>query len=430
MRFLHEEFRPTTSALHRLVAHAYQNNASFRGKMDEHGVAAHEIKELDDLHRLPLMTREVLAEDPWSLLCVPRASLVQAHMSTGTTGKKSVYVAYDWEDLYERGLMPLLAEAPSTKLLKIEPGEIVFNALPYEVSVTGLAVHRSVQDGLGACVVPVGKGGFYSDPRKTLKIMKEIQGDHLFTTPSYAIYLGELATEMGELPRDLANLKSVWLVGELCSNALRHRIQQLWGCPAYLYYGSMESGPIGLECAEQDGLHVASNFSAVELVPSAMDPKSEADTSNDGTELRELAREVVVTTLWRYATPVIRYRTGDLARWEMSPCKCGLASRRLRLMGRIEDVLEIAGKQLHVLEIEQGLLAIQGVSSWFQIDACDDVLRIHLPANEDADRAEVEARVKGWVRHALDISCSVVPAAPSQYAGGKFMRVIRAHKEV
>lgn len=419
MRFLHEKFRPTTSALSRLVAHAYERNTFYRTKLDQAGVAPHEVCTAEDLSRLPCTTRAELQSDPWLLLSVPKETLVQSHMSTGTTGSSSVYVSYDWEDLYVRGLRPLIADAPSAKLLRIDPGEIVFNALPYEVSVTGLAIHRSIQDGLGACVVPVGKGGFYSEPQKTLKMMKEIQGDHLFTTPSYAVYLAELAASGGGDPILDFGLRSIWLIGELCSNALRRRIETLWGCPAFCYYGSMEAGPIGLECAEQSGYHVATNFVALEIVDTGEDVRTLAG---------EKLGEVVVTPLWRYATPLIRYRTGDLAHWEVADCACGLQGRRLRVHGRREDVLVIAGRSFHVSDIEEGLLAIPEVSPWFRLRATEHELCVLLPGTDPTVAARAGELVRTWVTRHLGVDCIVDHSTSRSYTGGKFLRIARETK--
>ncbi|BEP96359.1 phenylacetate--CoA ligase family protein [Acidovorax sp. A79] len=417
MRFLHEKFRPTTSTLHRVVAHAYDRSPMYRKKMQSRGVAPHQIDTENDLPQLPFTTREELGSDPWALLCVPRSTLVQAHMSTGTTGRNPLYVAYDWEDLYTRGLMPLSSDKSVPRLLRIEPGEIVFNALPYEVSVTGLAIHRSVQDGIGACVVPLGKGGFYSEPLKALKMMREIRGDHLFTTPSYAVYLAELAGAPQAGLKEMFGLKSIWLVGELCSDALRRRIEQLWGAPVFLYYGTMECGPVGVECAEQDGYHPATNFTAVEIVP-----LDEPITDAMGAALGE----IVVTTLWRYATPLIRYRTGDLGRWDEQSSGSGGCARRLRVHGRLEDVVRVAGKVLHVQDIEQGLLDIPEVSSWFQLRPEGDVLCIVLPAQKGVDAAAVARRVQHWAVTYLGLDCKVEHGPARSYSGGKFMRVVRA----
>ncbi|WP_208512394.1 phenylacetate--CoA ligase family protein [Variovorax paradoxus] len=416
MRFLHEKFRPTTSAIHRIVAHTYDRNPLYRKKMQARGVAPHQIESAHDLEQLPFTTREDLGTDPWALLCVPRSTLVQAHMSTGTTGRNPLYVAYDWEDLYTRGLMPLNSDPAVPRLLRIEPGEIVFNALPYEVSVTGLAIHRSIQDGIGACVVPLGKGGFYSEPWKALKMMREIQGDHLFTTPSYALYLAELAGAPREWLKEVFGLRSIWLVGELCSDALRRRIERMWGAPAFLYYGTMESGPVGVECAEQDGYHLATNFTAVEIVATPV-PVTDAHGMALG--------EVVVTTLWRHATPLIRYRTGDLGRWDERPGATGEIGRRLRVHGRLEDVVRAGGKTLHVLDIEQGLLTLPEVSAWFQLRVDGDLLKVLLPAEDGVDAEVAARRARQWVSDSLGVECDVEHAPPRTYAGGKFMRVVR-----
>ena len=417
MRFLQEKFKPTSTPLNRMIVHAHEHNPFYRRKIDASGVAPHEIRNVADLVKLPFTSRDELYGDPWRLLSVPRESLVQAHLSTGTSGRNPIYMTYDWEDLYTRGLMPLLAESPSTKLLRIEPGEIVFNALPYEISVTGLAIHRSLQDGIGACVVPVGKGGFYSEPLKTLKLMKEIQGDHLFTTPSYAVHLAELALQSDCEPRKDFGLQSIWLIGELCSDALRRRIEALWGCPVFKYYGSMESGPIGVECAEQSGYHVASNFVAVELAK----PETDLRTLSG-----EALSEVVITELWRYASPLIRYRTGDLAHWEKTPCRCGLASPRLMLHGRIDDLVQVQSRNFHMLEIEEGLLSIPGVSSWFQIAQEPERMRILLPRSGQLTQDKgTEHAAKTWVETRLGVQAAVqfVPVPP--YGGGKFVRLVR-----
>lgn len=415
MRFLHEKFRPTTSALNRVVTHAYQRNPFYREKISASGVALHQINDVEDLSLLPFTTREELQSDPWRLLAVPRDSLVQAHISTGTTGRSPVYIVYDWEDLYTRGLMPLVAEKEGPKLLRIEQGETVFNALPYEVSVTGMAIHRSVQDGVGACIVPLGKGGFYSEPAKTLKMMRQIQGDHLFTTPSYAVYLAELALRTDIDVKAEMGLRSIWLIGELCSPALRKRIEAYWGCPAYLYYGSMESGPIGVECALQDGYHVATNFSAVEVVP--------VDGQPEG------VGEVVVTPLWRYASPLIRYRTGDLARWVAEPCKCGLPGHRLHVLGRMEDIITVSGRSFHCMDVEQILLQIPEVSSWFRLKIEPDLMRVLLPSPAAGDEAALKRTVLNAISKNLQIETVVEFVEQPHYSGGKFLRVIRSPAE-
>ncbi|MBI4611516.1 MAG: phenylacetate--CoA ligase family protein [Candidatus Rokubacteria bacterium] len=415
MSFLLEKSLASASRLHQVATHAYYRNPFYREKFMKAGVTPDQIHRPEDLSLLPFTDREELEGDPWILLSVPKDQLAQAHLSTGTSGRLPLYVFFNWEDLYVRGLMPLLSEAPAARLLGIAQGEIVFNALPYEVSVTGLAIHRALQDGIGACVVPVGKGGFYADPAKTLKLMRALGGDHLFTTPSYALHLAELAGGSGiSIPGEI-RLRSLWLIGEPCSRALRRRIEDLWGCPAFLYYGSLECGPVGLECSMRDGYHVASNFVHVEVVPGADVPDADADPP---------VGEVVVTVLWRQASPLLRFRTGDLGCWEPSACRCGIPGPRLRLRGRAEDVVAAVEPPRFALDIEEVLLALPGVSPWYRLKPEAGSVRVLLPGPPIEDRGSLSESIRAELHRRFGLACSVEFVPDLGYSGGKLLRVI------
>lgn len=416
MSFLREKFFAPASRLHQIVSHAYYWNPFYREKLSKAGVGPDQIHRAEEVSLLPFTDRKELEGDPWILLSVPKNQLVQAHLSTGTTGRPPLYILFDWEDLYVRGLMPLVAEAPSARLLGIEEGEIVFNALPYEVSVTGLAIHRALQDGIGACVVPVGKGGFYADPLKTLKLMRDLRGDHLFTTPSYAVHLAELAADSGIAIQGEIGLRSLWLIGELCSRALRRRIEDLWQCPAFLYYGSLECGPVGLECLMQDGYHVASSFVHVEIVPVEDIPRADSEHT---------VGEIVVTVLWRHASPLLRFRTGDLGRWDRSPCRCGIPGPRLHLLGRKEDLLELGETPRFVLELEEVLLGLPGVSPWYRLKPEARPLRVLLPELRQGDPGSLRELILDEIGRCLRVNCSVEFVKDLGYSGGKAVRVIR-----
>lgn len=411
MSFLREKLRPSASPLHQIVTHAYYRNPFYRTKLSSAGIGPDQIHRAEELGVLPFTAREELEADPWILLAVPKDQLVQVHLSTGTSGRHPLYIFFTWEDLHVRGLMPLVAEAPAARLLRIEEGEVVFNALPYEVSVTGLAIHRALQDGIGACVVPVGKGGFYADPEKTLKLMYALRGDHLFTTPSYALYLAELAAGAGIANPAEIGLRSLWLVGELCSQALRRRLEGLWQCPVFLYYGSLEAGPIGLECSMRDGFHVASNFVQVEIVPC--------------TDVDPGVGEIVVTVLWRHAAPLLRFRTGDLGRWDPSSCLCGLPGPRLRILGRREDLIAAPERSRFALELDEVLLSLSGVSPWYRLQPEAGGLRVLLPAVPDGDRESVVESVQANLDRRFGLASAVEFRGDLGYSGGKLIRVIR-----
>lgn len=416
MSFLRQKFFAPASRLHQIVSHAYYRNPFYREKLVKAGITPDQIHRAEELSLLPFTDREELEGDPWILLAVPKNQLVQAHLSTGTTGRPPLYILFDWEDLHVRGLMPLVADAPGARLFGIEEGEIVFNALPYEISVTGLAIHRALQDGIGACVVPVGKGGFYADPLKTLKLMRDLRGDHLFTTPSYAVHLAELAAESGIAIQGEIRLRSLWLIGEPCSQALRRRLEDLWQCPAFLYYGSLECGPVGLECSMRNGYHIASNFVHVEIVPveDVRRPDSESPVG-----------EIVVTVLWRHASPLLRFRTGDLGRWDRSPCRCAIPGPRLRLLGRREELLEVGDVSRFVLELEEVLLSLPGVSPWYRLKPEARSLRVLLPESHQEDPGSFAELIRSEIGRCFSLPCSVEFVKDLGYSGGKALRVIR-----
>lgn len=415
MSFLLEKSSASASRLHQIVTHAYYRSPFYREKFAKAGVSPDQIHRSEDLSQLPFTDRQELEGNPWILLSVPKDQLVQAHLSTGTTARPPLYVLFNWEDLYVRGLMPLVSAAPSARLLGIVEGEIVFNALPYEVSVTGLAIHRALQDGVGACVVPVGKGGFYADPAKTLRLMRALGGDHLFTTPSYAVHLAELAAGLGMGIPDEIRLKSLWLIGEPCSGALRRRIEGLWGCPAFLYYGSLECGPVGLECSMRNGYHIASNFVQVEVVPCPDVTRTERHTA---------VGEIVVTVLWRHASPLLRFRTGDLGCWEQSPCRCGIPSPRLHLLGRREDLIAAGEPPRFAYELEEVLLGLPEVSPWYRLKVDAGSLRVLLPERPVEDRDALSESIRMELDRRFGLACSVEFVRDLGYSGGKLVRVM------
>jgi len=369
--FLREQFVNPFTEVEEIVSLAYRGE--FYGeKLRRAKVKPEEIRSIADLDRLPLTTREEIQGKPWVLLTVPKSRIVQIHASTSPSRGPRVYIPFCVDDLYRGGLRPFTRGASfSPPLPMLVSGEdLVINALPYEVSHLGLLFHRILQDGVGAGVVPVGKGGFYSIPEKSLQIMRDLKGDHLFTTPAYAIHLAEKAQEVGyEIGKDLKP-KSVWLAGESCSPGLRRRIEAMWKTNAYICLSSLECGPIALECAEKDGMHLATGYVFVEIVP--MD--------NDNLRLCEGAGEIVITVLWRHSSPLIRYRTGLIGSLDLAPCGCGLESPRIRFWGDRAEFLEFGKHKVSLLEVEDSLTQLAELNSWYYLRPRGDALTVLIPS--------------------------------------------------
>jgi len=416
--FLREQFVNPFTEVQEIAFLAYGCSEFYREKLRRAKLCPEEIRSIADLSRLPLTTREEIQGKPWGLLTVPKSRICQIHASTSLSKGPRVYIPFSDDDLYRGGLRPFTRGAsfsPPLPMLVSEE-DLVINALPYEVSYLGLFFHRILQDGVGAGVVPVGKGGFYSIPEKSLQIMRDLKGDHLFTTPAYAIHLAEKAQEVGyEIGKDLKP-KSVWLAGESCSPGLRRRIEAMWKTDVFLSLTSLECGPIALECGEKNGLHVATGYVFAEIIP-ADDPVL---------KLPEGVGEIVATVLWRRSSPLIRYRTGLIGSMEDTACPCGLESPKIRFWGDLTECLELGRSQVPLLEVEDCLTELVETSPWYYLRPQGDVLTVLVPSGmRPQERKELREKAEKKLRERLELPLRVgVEEHALTYKGEHWNRIL------
>jgi phenylacetate-coenzyme A ligase PaaK-like adenylate-forming protein len=396
-------------ALADVIGQAFARNDFYRERFRAADVSPATLRLPRDLGRLPLLQKDDLRGRPWLLLTVERDQLSQINMSTGTTGGQEIYVPQTWEDLNVRGLEPTLKT-----LVPVGPEDVVLNALPYDMSSAGLAFHRTFQRGRGAIVVPAGKGGVYSTPESAVGLLRDLGATVLLTGPSYSVLMSEAGARLGiDLPA--LPLRFMWLTGEGCSPAFRARIEATWGCPAYFYYGSLEAGPLGVECAHKCGYHIAAGHVHVEIV----DPGTGAVVPL-GT-----AGHVVVTSLTRVGAPLIRYDTQDLATLDDAPCACGVSIPRLRLLGRAVDQLRIAERSYSPYHVEELLMRIVEVGPWYELVPSAERLHVRV---ETAPGVAPSPAVRDLIKSRLETGLSVpvsVELAAIKRSGGKVERVKR-----
>jgi phenylacetate-CoA ligase len=416
--FLREQFVNPFTEVQEVVFLAYKCSEFYGEKLRRAKLKPEEIRSTADLSRLPLTTRDEIQGKPWGLLTVPKSRICQIDASVPASNLPRIYIPLSADDLYRGGLRPFMRGTSFSPPLPMTVGDkdLVINALPYEVSYLGFLFHRILQDGVGAGMVPVGKGGFYSVPEKSLRIMKDLSGDHLFTTPAYAIHLAEKAREVGyEMGSDLKP-KSLWLAGENCAPALRRRVEALWKASAYLCLSSLECGPIALECGEKNGMHVATGYVFAEIVP--MD--------NPGLRVPEGTGEIVVTVLWRRSSPLIRYRTGLLGSLDLTRCECGLESPRIRFFGDKTEFLELGKNKVSLLEAEDSLTELPELNSWYYLRPQGDVLTVLIPSGmSPQERKELRDKAEKKLRERLEFPLHVeVEEHSLKYRGEHWNRVL------
>ncbi len=331
------------------VQHVWDNVPYYRKKMEEKGVSPADIKGIDDLHKLPFITKADLRDAyPYGLLGAPLSECVRIHSTSGTTGKRVVafYTQHDidlWYDCCARAI----TAAGGTK------EDVVQVAYGYGLFTGGAGLDGGSHK-VGCLTIPASSG----NTERQIMFMRDLNASIICCTPSYAAYLGETMKEMGLGPDDIP-LKAGIFGAEAWSEEMRQEIQNTLGIKAYDIYGLTElSGPgVSFECSAQNGMHINEDHFIAEII----DP----DT---GEVLPKGSKgELVFTSITKEAFPMIRYRTKDICQLNYEPCSCGRTHVRMaKPMGRSDDMLIIRGVNVFPSQIETVLLN-RGYSPNYQI---------------------------------------------------------------
>ena len=344
-----EIVRIQNERLLRQVRHVWEDVPYYRKKMEEAGVTPEDIHSIDDLHKLPFLSKDDLRESyPYGMLGVPRKEAIRIQSTSGTTGKRVVafYNQHDidlWEDCCARAIMA--AGGTDEDVCQVSYGYGLFTGGP---GLNG-GSHK-----VGCLTVPTSSG----NTDRQIMFIQDLETTILCCTPSYAAYLGECMQEMGLGPDDIP-IKAGIFGAEAWSEEMRQDIQKTMGIKAYDIYGLTElSGPgVSFECSAQQGMHVNEDHFIVEIV----NPET-------GEVLPEGAvGELVFTAIDKEAFPMIRYRTHDICSLTREKCSCGRTHVRMtRLMGRTDDMLIIRGVNVFPSQVETVLLNF-GYSANYQI---------------------------------------------------------------
>ena len=331
------------------VKYVYEHNDYYRNLMDEKGVSPEDIKEIEDISKLPFLTKNDLREAyPYGLLSAPLKDCVRIHSTSGTTGRRVVafYTQHDL-DLWAECCARAIVAAGGTKK------DVVQVAYGYGLFTGGAGLHDGSHK-VGCLTIPMSSG----NTERQIQFMRDLNATILCCTPSYAAYIGEKLRDMG-LSADDINLKAGIFGAEPWTEEMRHDIERSLGIKAYDIYGLTEiSGPgVSFECEEQTGMHINEDHFYAEVV----DPDT-LEVLPEGSE-----GELVFTSLDKEAFPLLRYRTRDLVVLTREKCSCGRTHIKMKKpKGRSDDMMIIRGVNVFPSQIETVLLKT-GYSPNYQI---------------------------------------------------------------
>ena len=404
------------------VKHVYENVEYYRNLMIEKGVKPDDIKGIEDLHKLPFITKDDLREAyPYGMLATDLKDCVRIHSTSGTTGKRVVafYTQHDvdlWEDCCARAIVATGADE----------NDVCQVCYGYGLFTGGAGLHGGSHK-VGCLTLPMSSG----NTERQIQFMRDLNATILCCTPSYAAYISESLKDAGITKEDI-NLKYGIFGAEPWTEEMRRDIENSLGIKAFDIYGLTEtSGPgVAFECQAQHGMHINEDHFIAEII----DP----DT---GEVLPEGSKgELVFTAITKQAFPLLRYRTKDICILTREECECGRTFIKMtKPMGRSDDMMIIRGVNVFPSQIESVLLT-EGYSPNYYIEVDrvrnTDTLDVYVEMNPEQFSDTVkqinsyEKQLSAAIRTMIGIGPAVHLVAPKSIARseGKAKRIVDKRK--
>lgn len=402
------------------LVNCYESIDFYKKSFDEADFDPYSVESLADIQKAPFTTKQDMRDAyPYELFAVPRSEVKEIHMSSGTTGVATVsgYTDNDikyWGDCFGRGIGYAHGDVD----------DVVHVCYGYGLFTGGLGAHYGGL-AVGAETIPMSAG----NTKRQIKVLQTMGSSILCCTPSYAMHIADTAIEMGLDPKKDFTLKAGIHGAEAFSDQFRKNLEDKLGYKVYDVYGLTEvMGPgVAMECDEQNGLHVAEDHFFVEILdPETHEPVPDGEWG-----------ELVITTLTKEASPVVRYRTRDITRIMPGECACGVTHRRIdRLHGRTDDMFKVRGVQVFPSQIENVCAAFPEIADWYQIELSREggldiaTLKIEInpdfPIDEIRKIEDLQRRMQQALKDelAVNINIKIVEPHTIQRSEGKAVRIV------
>jgi len=407
------------------MAHLYDRSPMYKRKFDEARVRPQDIRTLEDVRKVPFTTKEELRRSqeqypPYGdFHCISPEEGVRVFQTTGTTGipVRSLLSKKDWFVNYYKQFMYFMYGYGMTK------ADSMFIPFNYGLYLAWWGIQAAFEQA-GVLIIP--GGGQSSEVR--IKNIIEWKPTVVGGTPTYILFLGEIAQKMGV---DLSKtaVRIVITAGEPGAQvpSTKKQIETIWGAKNYDDVGSTEISNFGFECVVQQGTHVVESMFLAEVVdPETDEPLPPGETG-----------ELILTNLCCESMPLIRWRMGDIVKINDKKCDCGRTFIRLDggIIGRADDMFQFGGVNIFPSAIENFVRETKEFSNEYQVVAPKMGSGRHLtvrvePSSPTLSKEEMNRAVKAF-KEIFKFRIGVTPDVEIVRVGelprfeGKARRVIR-----
>ena len=359
------------------------------------------LKSVDDFAKIPFMDKpDFLDSYPNKLLCVKQNEVVRMHCTSGTSGNCPTTGFYTKNDLDTWTYLC----ARNFTAMGMTKNDVFQNTTSAGLFTGGFGYSQGCTY-LGAMLIPFGPG----KTQKQIQFFKDFKVTAFHAIPSFALHLGEVMEQEGVQKEELY-LKYAIIGAEGWAESTRTTIQDKLGLKAHDNYGMTEAGGPGVavECPEQNGMHIWTDYFYPEIVdPQTGELLGEGETG-----------ELVLTSLWKEASPIFRYRTGDITALHRSECACGRTGYIIdRIKGRKDDMHIIKGTNIYPSQVEEEVFKMSDIFTdqyllLFHTVGVFDQMTLHVEVRPGIDKVKAGQELEKALENATMMHINIVTFDP------------------
>ena len=383
-----------------IVRHAYANAPAVRGILEQAGLEPDDIKNLEDLGKIPVTSKDELAKrqaaDPpfGGFLAVPLVQLEHVFLSPGP-----LYEPHAGETALYETIETILTIAG------FQSGDVALNAFGYHLIPTGLAMDEVLRRS-GITVIPAGVG----NAELQIKMMVDLGVTAFVGTPSWLMALLEKSGEMGVDFHEVVSLRKALVSAEPLPQAMRQTFEETYNLSITNAYGTAELGFLAFNTTGGLAMRLLET-SIIEVVnPETGKPVAAGEVG-----------EVVVTS-FNETYPLIRLGTGDMAmNVDPNPGKSRQGERSIILVGRLGEAVKVRGMFVHPNQLRFAMAQLQGIARYQAVVSHTenrDQLTIRLAlADEAADHQKLSSDLVSAVQSACRVKVDQIEFVSSGEIG-------------
>ncbi|MFO0795390.1 MAG: AMP-binding protein [Candidatus Brocadiaceae bacterium] len=402
--------------LKKQIQRVFHKSKFYRDKFSRTMVTPDDIKSIEDIHKLPFTTREELQNNFDHILSVSSDEIKMFIQTSGTTSGSPLTLAHTKNDIN------MIAESKKRELslYGVTRQDVAQVTLPYGLWQGAWSTHWGLEE-IGSCIIAIGPG----DTERQLNLMRKFGTTVLFATPNYHLRIAEILKKTQVNKNDLSLRVGVSVAGKLSNQQIDMLKQEMGYESVYIDYGATEFPGFCTQCpANAESHHIWSDNYFVEIV----DPETHQPLP-EGTR-----GELVITSLRKEATPLIRYLSRDISTLYHSnvECECGLTHPKIDAdICREDFMVKIRGATLFPGQIERLVEEIFGVTSNVQIVVDrrqpSEILTLNIEANNclsEATTEDIKGKILRYTKTFTGISVNKINFVPVGTFGNKYQKSV------